>query len=174
MCIDPVTATLMVVGTGMKMFGAIREGNAKGTSLDAQASQNERLIELERTRQAMESDRLRDNAARMTGRQIAAFADNGIQIEGSAVDVIDDTANEFDKDLFAIQEGSRIKRQNLSFEADQFRRGAKSARKSGKLNAIGELISGGTKLASGFSGAPTSSTTAPTTYTPGFETGAFF
>ncbi len=149
MCIDPV-ATMRMIGTGMKMLDAIQTGANDGRRYDERARRNERLIDLERRRQALEVASKRDKAKRMTGRQIASFSDSGIQIDGSAVDYIEDVATQADQEIHAIRADSKTRRDDLSYEASQFRRAGKNARKRGKTGAFGKLLSGGTKLAGSF------------------------
>ena len=99
MCIDPVTA-MMMIGTGMKMFGAVKDGEEQGRRMDENARQKQRLVEVERQKKnAFETTRERDKARKLIGRQIATFAENGIQIDGSARDVIEDSAREADNDI---------------------------------------------------------------------------
>ncbi len=152
MCIDPV-ATMMMIGTGIKMFGAIKASADEGRGYDDQARRNERLIDLERRRQALEVARKHDNAEREIGRQITSFGDNGIQIDGSALDYIEDAATQADREINAIRTDSGTRRDDLAYEASQFRRAGKNARKRGKTGAFAKLLSGGTKLAGSF-GAP--------------------
>jgi|GEM_PF-4237835 len=149
MCIDPVTA-MMMIGTGVKMFGAVRDGDEESRRMDEKARQTQRLVDVERQKNAHAMARERDKARKRTGRQIAAFAENGIQIDGTARDVIVNNAREADDDIAMLNENARARRQNMVFEGSRFRAAGKYARQKGRYHAFAKLIDGGTKLVGSF------------------------
>lgn len=149
MCIDPLTA-MMMIGTGVKMFGAVKDGEEEGRRMDESDRQKQRLVDVERRNNTFETARERDKARKLTSRQLATFAENGIQIDGSAQDVIEDSAREAGSDIAMMNQNSYARRQNMTFEGSRFRAAGKNARKKGKFRAFAKLIDGGTKLAGSF------------------------
>lgn len=148
MCADPLTLTLL--STGLQVFGSIAGGNAQADSDKRQAQQIGRQAALENERTAEEIRRERRDQKRLVGSQIANFSANGIQIDGSAADVIEDSAREADLDIEAIRFGNRTKQENFAFEQGQLRQRGRNSRRAGFVNAFSSLVSGGTKLQGAF------------------------
>ncbi len=133
-----------------KAQGIQQQYAAKARADRLQANENEKQSRLERTRASIEAKREGDNADRLAGRQIASFAENGIAIDGTALDYIEDSATESGKDIELIREGSKIKRDNLAFESDQLRTRAKNTQKAGKYAVFDAAVEEATKLVGAF------------------------
>lgn len=167
MCLDPATLTLIATGVSAigGFSGAISEANASAdtdirqieevnrtTNLQAEELDREKERESEKT--SREMARVRRNQKRLIGTQVANFGSNGIQIDGSASDVIEDSLNESELDLSAIRFGNDTTREsinrektqlfeNAAFQSSQLRTRAKNTRRAG-------LIKGATKFAGAF------------------------
>ncbi|MCP4108322.1 MAG: hypothetical protein GY749_22730 [Desulfobacteraceae bacterium] len=133
-----------------KAQGIQQQYSAQARTDRLAAGEKDKQSNLERTRVGIETKRESDNADRLAGRQIASFAENGIAIDGTVLDYIEDSAIEADKDVALIRQGSKIKRDNLAFEAGQLRQRAKNTKKASKYAIFDAAMSEATKMIGAF------------------------
>lgn len=144
-------ATLATVaGTAFSAYSAVQQGNAQAQSYETQAKFAERQRQIEDETGRYERARLQDRNDRIIDRSAGQFLSSGIALEGSATDVLEDSAAEASLDEQAILYGSQIQKDNLTFEAGLARANAGSARSAGKINALSAVIGGVGQLANQF------------------------
>ena len=105
----------------------------------------------------VEARRIQGQVDRTTGAQRAGFAANGVALTGSAADVILDTAEEGALDVATVRWNSRLRADNLKYEAKIDKMNAKTARRSAPLAfaapVLGSLAQFGSEFASSGMGA---------------------
>ncbi len=140
MCgIAPVMA---VVGGAISAAGSMQQGNAQAAAEETRARMAERQQTISKQRQGVESGRVRENLRRVIGQQRAAAGERGVNVGGSVVDVMDDSAREAAFDLESIRFGAEGEQGNLQYEADAARQRARSAKQAGRIGAFGSLVRG--------------------------------
>ncbi len=108
---------LFAAGTAMQVVGQYQETKAKMATTDynaaiarSQADQYRKVGEFERARiaeaGAFEAEKLRRQKKRMTGTQRALYAKSGVLIAGSPLEVMADTASQYELDIAVSRYGT--------------------------------------------------------------------
>lgn len=157
MAMLPVIA--MVAGTAFQAIGAIKQGQAANAAAkyNAQvANNNAQVAEQQAQSQAMVQGR---RAMMQNGGLLANMAANGVDVgEGSAVDILSQSAANAEMDRQNIIYNGRVRAQSLRSQAQLDTFQGETAQQNGYMSAAGALLSGGAK-AYGYSqgaGAPLS------------------
>ena len=137
---------LKLIGLGVTAASTISAGNARASQLEAQANLDERQAVIERQRGSFEAERTREKARRLAGDQVAAFAASGVQIDGSAGNVIDDSAAEAALEVGSILYGAELRSGNQIYSAQTNRVNARQERSASRIAAIAPVIRGATKI----------------------------
>jgi hypothetical protein len=133
---------LQIAGTVISAIGALQSASSQRDAANynaAVASQNATIA-----RQQGEADaaKLRRQQTKQLGDMRAAYAANGISLEGSAIDVLGDTAGQFELDIQNARYNAELKAIGYGNEAQLQRSRASSAETAGYLNAAGTIIGG--------------------------------
>jgi len=125
------------VGAGIKAVGSIKAGNAKKRQAERQAALQDQQAEETINRAETNVLALKRQREGLKGAQRSGFAKGGVELSGSALEVLEDTNTQFDRDVVNT-------RRQAQFDADQIRRGAqitraegKAAKTAGILGAVG-------------------------------------
>jgi hypothetical protein len=171
MCI-PVA--LAVAGGLAGAAGSVIQGNAQAKAYEQQAQvaqQNARLAELQGERElergAREEQRFRRQQRQFQGTQRAALAASGVQMGGSALSVLADTAQGIEEDAAMLRFNTLQNKwerdaQAVNFinEANAARANASNARNAGRIGAFTTLLTSGLNIAGMTAGVPTGSNVA--------------
>ena len=102
MSIDPISLALMV-GVGLKVASDIQTARSQAEGLEFKAQQ------IDREKQKTEREK-----RQMLSRQRALYAKSGVVIsEGSPLEVMADTATQFEMDIRLLGRGARIQRRQV-------------------------------------------------------------
>lgn len=148
---------LAIVGALVGLAGSVVSG-AAAASAAQQEAENNRAVAKQQERQAeinvqtgvYEAARTEDTVRRTTGAQRAGFAANGIALEGSAYDVIDDTAREGALDVAAIKWNSDLKADNNKYEAKISRIKGNAAERSAGAAFLAPVLGGAARFIGAF------------------------
>lgn len=146
---------LAAVGGVVSGIGAAMGASANAASLDAQAQFKERQAKIEKAAGAYKADRVQDQVDRTLGTQRAGFAANGLALDGSAAEVIADSATEGQMDINAIRWNSNLAADNLKYEAKIDRMNAKTERRAAPLAFLAPTLNGLAAYGSSFASAGT-------------------
>jgi hypothetical protein len=136
MCLDPIS----LIGAAVSAAGTMYSAASSAASYRAQAKFAERQSMLESQKGAYEAQRLNDASTRQISKQRGAFLSNGIDLSGSALDVIADSATEASLDEQTIKSGAKIESDNQAFTAKMAEMNASNAMFGGALGAISPFI----------------------------------
>lgn len=148
--------------------GSVAQGNAQARAYEAQAKiaqQNARLAELhgerEMERGAREETRFRQQARQFQGTQRAQLAASGVQLGGSALSVLADTAQGIEEDAAMIRFNTLqdkwerdVQAVNFRNEASAMNANAGNARTAGQIGAFSTLLGTGLSIAGMTAGFP--------------------
>lgn len=176
---DPVTLTMIMLATAtaVKTVSDLREGtqasaieqyNARVAQAQAGAVRTSAAFESETlTKQSeVEQARIAREKGQAIGKQRALYAKAGVRLdEGSPLEVMADTASQFELDLAAnrynlatgmekIRYESQTQQAQLTAESEYRRQLAKSRKTSSYLTAGSTLLIGGAKVASSWPTTP--------------------
>lgn len=150
MCLPVLGAVVGLVGSVVSGVAAAGQMKAQQESLNAQSKLQERQAEINTKTGDYEAERVVDVVKRTTGAQRAGFAANGLGLQGSAADVIADTAQEGALDVAAIKWNSALKADNLKYESKITKMNADSAGRAAGLAFIAPVLGGVAKFAGSF------------------------
>lgn len=141
----------MFFGTILKTMGAIHQGKAEQAAADynAQLADRNALITTQQT-EAAKLQQKRDSAKHIGGMR-AAYSASGVSLEGSALDVLEESASQAELDYQNIGYQGELKRMGFESEAAMERMRGKNAVRAGYLKASSILLS---DMGSAFAGAP--------------------
>lgn len=133
---------LGIVGGAIGAIGAIQSANATSAAAEynAKVAKRNRAAALDQTEAAMRDKRLENS--RQMGAIRAAYGSSGLQLDGSPLDVLEDTAVEQAYDVSKIKYKGRMQAAGYSEQAALFKLEAKSAKTAGYIGAASSIIGG--------------------------------
>lgn len=142
-----MATAVMAAGTAMQAVGAIHQGNANAaiSEYNANVANNSAAIVQQ---QGAEQERLaRISASKQIGMMTASYGASGVTGDGSAEDVIRNSAANAELNALTLKSNTDIKATALKNEAslDYYR--ANNDRVSGYFNAFAGALGGGGKIA---------------------------
>lgn len=142
---DPITmmALLGFAGSLMDAGGGLMASAGKARAYETNAGIARQEADLIRQRAGLDIARKQKQAKRFMGRQVASISKAGVLLEGSPLDVIQDSAAEAEMDIMITDYNARLAVQAKMSEADQLKRAAKSERISGYVQAGSTLLTAG-------------------------------
>lgn len=145
MSADPLTL-LLIASSGLQAVGNIQQANAESSAaqFNAQvADQNENLA----LSQAKErQDRLRRSFAREQGALRAGFGKAGVSLEGSPLEVLENSAREAALEIETAGFEGLLQARGFRNESTLERSRAKNAKTRGVIGAGTALLSGATNI----------------------------
>jgi hypothetical protein len=133
---------LIIAGTAVQAIGAIQQGNAAKAAADYNASMLDRNAEIERSQANQREEAKRREVRQVLGQQRAAFAQSGGGMEGSAADVMQQSAINAELDALTLRYEGDIRARGMESEARMERFAGKQAQKAGYFKAAGSILSG--------------------------------
>ena len=138
---DPVTIAL-IAATATKAIGSIQQGNAAKKSADFNATMLEQGAAVERQQTAAREDAKRREARMVLGSQRAAFAQSGGGLEGSAADVMQQSAINAELDALTLRYEGDLRARGMQAESTSERFAGKQAQRQGYFAAAGSILGG--------------------------------
>lgn len=139
---------LAIAGTVMSVMGALQQGKAASNAAKFNASVADRNALIARQQAEEDVNRQRRDTRRRMGSIRARFGASGVDLAGSPLDVIEDSAAEAELDALTIQHQGELKAQGFDINASMSRTRAKTERQAGFMRAGTALLSGASKAAS--------------------------
>jgi len=131
-----------VAGAAVSAYGTYASGQAQAQSYRNQAAYAERNALMENQKGTYDLTRQSDANDRQLASMRGQYLSSGIALDGSAVDVLSDSATQASLDEQAIKYGTKVRSDNSMFEAKLARSNAKSASAGGMLGALGTMVGG--------------------------------
>ncbi len=138
---DPVT--WLVLGLGLQAGGTIYSASKQAEAANANAQISEDRAKKEREAGKRREAQYRRKGERFKSTQRALYAVSGIRLdEGSALDVMKDSAEEIEYDAWAIREGADATAQYYLSQARLDRQQASTVMTTGFIQAGTSLLTG--------------------------------
>lgn len=133
---------LGIIGGVIGAMGSLQEANATASAADynKEVANRNRAATLEQTESAIADKRLENRRQMATLR--ASYGASGLELDGSPLDVLEDTATEQAYDVAKIRYQGRMKAEGYREQAALFKLESKSAKTAGYISAGAQLISG--------------------------------
>lgn len=135
-------AGFMAAGGGLKAYSALRQGNAEYQAQEMNAQVNEQNAALAES-QALEDERKqRLMTKKLIGSMRANYGASGVTLEGSPMEVIEESAMQAELDALNIKHAGKARATQYRNQAALARYYGKEARTLGYLGAAGSLLGG--------------------------------
>jgi len=142
-----MAAPLLAAGGLLGAVGSIQKGNAANQSSQFNAGVMENNANFASQQGAENQRRIRRSNAQFQGTQTASIGASGLQLSGSALNVLSDSAIEGELMALDAKVSSENKAKGLKAQASLERQRGKSARRAGFITAGSQILSAGAKLA---------------------------
>lgn len=140
-------AAILAVGIGITLLSQSREAKQKAEAeredaflRDLQAIQVEKSAE-------RDVRLLRTRGQKIKGEQIGAIAASGIELSGTPLQLIEDTAFAVESEISAIREGARFRASQIRAGAEARRRRAEDIEGAVGLRQLGTILGGSSRIA---------------------------
>jgi hypothetical protein len=133
---------MAVAGGMLNAAGAVNKGQAEQLSQYYQANIAEQNAVLTRQQSAEDERRARVMGRKMLGDARTAYASSGVQMEGSALDVLQESAANAELDALTIRYKGEVAARGYENEANFRRSAGNKAMDAGYLSAAGSLMAG--------------------------------
>jgi len=138
-------AYIALAGLALSAVGMVRQGQAQEAMANYEAAQGEENAKQAAQISSVQEDEQRARARQAIGTQIAAGAESGTQLNGSAADLLRQSLFNAESDAMQIRyEGSNRSTGFLN-QAKASRASGKSAKSNSYLSAAGSLAQGAAK-----------------------------
>lgn len=140
-------ATIGLIGGGIQALGQVQEGFAEARAEEfniSVARQEQGIIAAKRKVERKREVRAKE---RFISSQVAAFAKAGVELTGSPLDVIEDSASQLELDIILSDINASIQRSSLESEAELRGIQAQRARATGVTRAGLTLLEEGIEFA---------------------------
>lgn len=137
-----MAVALAIVGGVVSAIGAIQAANAQAAAANYNAKVQERnRLAILAQGDAEASSKIRENR-RINSRIRSQYGAAGIDLAGSPLDVIEDTAIEEELDVSRIRYAAEVEAVGKRDQANLYRMEAKAAKTAGMFSAVGNILGG--------------------------------
>lgn len=142
-----IAAAALTVASGVvSAAGAMAQGEAQANAAEYEGLVADRNAKIARNQAAVEQEDQRRENLRQLGAVRAAYGASGIEMSGSPLDVLSDTALEQELDVARIGYRGELKAIGEGDKANLARAEADNARSAGAIGAVGSVLKTGTSL----------------------------
>lgn len=150
MCTPVALGVVGIAGGVMQGIGAFQQQKTAAANYGMQAAGLDRDIKAEREASAYEVARTREGVAKTLGAARAGYAANGLALDGSVAQVLDDTATEGDLDIASIRWNSDVKVGNLKYSQTIAKANQKASNDAAPLAFIAPVLGSAAKFGGQF------------------------
>lgn len=136
---------IMAVGTVVSTISTIKQGEAAAEAANKQAALAEQAAADSRNQAEQQEKRQRILNKKSLGDIRANMAASGIQLEGTPLDVLQESATNAELDAIAIRHGGEMRARSYQGEAELSRYRGSSYRDAAYMSGVGELLTGGAR-----------------------------
>lgn len=141
-----LSAAASVASGVVGAMGAMQQGKAQSQAATYQAQVADRNAKIARQQADVEQEDQRRENLRQRGAIRAAYGGSGIEMAGSPLDVLEDTAMEQELDVERIGYRGTLRALGENDKANLARAEAENAKSAGAIGAVGSILKAGTSL----------------------------
>lgn len=143
-----IAAAASAIGTVVSVFGAISQGQQAADAARYDAQVAERNAVIARQQAAADAQAQQRDARRRIGAARAAYGSAGVDLEGSPLDALEESAANAELDRQNILYRGRLREIGYTDQAASSRVAGSQAESAGYMRAGSALLSGGARTAS--------------------------
>lgn len=137
-------------GAGISFLGAMYQGQQAQQQANFNAAVAEKNARLSKQKAAVDEQRSRVASKKQLGSIRAGYAASGVNLEGTALDVLSESAATAELDALTIRYGGEMESQAFSEQAVQDRRAGEAAKTGSYMSGAGSLLMGGAQAYKSF------------------------
>lgn len=141
-----LSAAASVASGVVGAMGAMQQGKAQSQAATYTAQVADRNAKIARQQADVEQEDQRRENMRQRGAIRAAYGGSGIEMAGSPLDVLEDTAMEQELDVERIGYRGALRALGENDKANLARAEAENAKSAGAIGAMGSILKAGTSL----------------------------
>jgi hypothetical protein len=139
---------IMAVGTAISAASAIQQGQAAKNAANYNAQMEERNAQISRQNAAIEEEKQRRQGDLRLGSMRAGYGASGVAIEGSPLDILEQSAAQEELDALTIRYRGELGAYSSEQEATLSRYRGATAERSGYMQAGSSILMGAARGAS--------------------------
>jgi hypothetical protein len=147
-----IAVAMTAIGTGVSAYGQIQQGKSQAAQAEYNAKLAKRNAKSARESAEYEARQKRRGTARLIGRQRALYAKAGVTMEGSPLDVLQETAAQGEMDALMIERGYAQQEAAYKSQSELAKMRARNYRQQGYFGAGSTLLTGGGQIMGGYGG----------------------
>ena len=136
----------VAVSTAVTAYGQYQQGKAQQQAYEYNAKVNEQNAKIAQDKAAYEADKQAQRMRRLNATQRPAYAASGVNLSGTALDLMEDSTTQGEMDRLAILYGGDVQAIQSRNEAELNRFQGKQAASAGTSAAFGTLLGGASTL----------------------------
>jgi hypothetical protein len=152
MC-EPISMMMMAMGASslISASGSLQEGQASEGAAAYNAAVARQSAQASVDKAAYDEEMHRERVRKLISSQRAAYGASGVDIEGSPLLLLEDTAAQGEMDALAIRYGGEVEASQKRSQAELYELQGKNAKKASYYKAGSSLLSGGASIAKTYS-----------------------
>lgn len=135
-----------IAGTALSAASAVKQGNAQKSMMDYNARVAERQGQMARQAADLEEARQRNRTDKLLSSQRAAVAASGLDLEGSPLLVMEESAAQSELDALLIRHSGSVAEAQANSQAAADRMSGRAAKMQGYYSAGASLLSGASSV----------------------------
>jgi hypothetical protein len=147
-----IAIAMTAIGTGVSVYGQIQQGKSQAAQAEYNAKLAKRNAKSARENAEYEARQKRRGTARLIGKQRALYAKAGVTMEGSPLDVLQETAAQGEMDALMIERGYAQQGAAYKSQSELAKMRARHYKQQGYFGAGSTLLTGGGQIMSGYGG----------------------
>lgn len=141
-----------LIGAGISSYGAWQEGQDAKKAAEYNASVARQESQMIEQSGALDASRQRKQVSKLVGRQKAAYGASGVELTGSVIDTMMDTAAEGEYDAKVIEYNTKVRSIGALSQAEYQDRLAGIYERSGIIKAGTTLLTQGANIGTNYYG----------------------
>lgn len=131
---------LMIAGGAISAYGQLRQGMAAKKAAEFNAKVLAEKIKEIQFKAEITADKIRKKKRRVKGIQTVRYAAAGVKIEGTPLEVLADTATEFEQDLAMVDYNKRLAIAGIRMGIEEQQIAAEEAIAAATISAAGTML----------------------------------
>jgi hypothetical protein len=143
---------ITAIGAGASAYGQVQQGHDQARMAAYNAKLAERNAKIAKENATYEARQKRKETARLIGKQRALYSKSGVTMEGSPLDVLQETAAQGEMDALMIERGYAQQGAAHTSQAQLARMRAAGYKRQGYWGTGRTLLTSGSRIISGYGG----------------------
>ena len=138
----PIVTAFLASGLGLEAYGQYQQGQSAAAAAKYNALVSQRQAEAAKRTGEITKNRLERQRRLMLGKQKSLYAKAGVLMKGSPLEVLADTASQYDIDLALNDYNTKLGVGNYDYMSQYYNQRATNAKRAGYIAPASTLLTG--------------------------------